>query len=584
MNIKKIFSLFVCAAMVFSVMPFSSSAEDFDGEYIEGEAIFEYTQTLSSENSFLNSQNIPQELTDIGITSVRELDVDKVFDTGVKTNADGTKTKTGYFVGYFDDDVISVCNKLNALESVDLAMPSKIMETDAVTIPTEVVSPTNLYNTYTKWWFEDDLEIPTAWEEFDTLGEGVVVAVLDAGFTLSNPEYTGRIWEDAAGNQGYNAVTKTTDVTADTPHGDNVASIIVGAAGYNYSVIGVAPEAQIMPIKVSKKSNTITIDSVVEGINYAISNCADIISMSVSTSAGSGVTALLLPACEAAYDAGIILCASAGNNSQNASENLRYPAAFDCVIGVMANGSDGQLCDFSNYDPTLEYYNIVAPGYKILGISSAGLTAYQGTSQATPIVSGLAALYRSVYPDHTPEEFFRSLANSSTDIVQSNPEVVTDTTYEFPVVNAMNLLNYPNVKPSLEAIVGSTAVVDNERSFIYGIEENYTSLESYIGVNDGSYSTIPTDNGYGTGTIVRVFTNTGQVFRDYEIVIFGDTDGDAKCDGRDTLLCDFAVSGGAVPDCIAFACDVDFDNSVTETDSGIISRCGVFTDFVSQIR
>ncbi len=585
MNLKKIFSLFVCAVIIFTAMPFCATAVDFTGDFAEGEAIFEYTQTVENEKDFLNNNNIPYELSDIGITSVKEMQVDKIFDTSIKINPDGTKTKSGYFVGYFVDDVEEVCNELLELNSVSYASPNARMQEDAITIPSEVTSPRNLYKTYTKWWFEDSLQIPTAWKEFDTLGKGVVVAVLDTGFTLSNPEYTGRIWEDSAGNKGFNAVTGTSDVTPDSGHGDNVATIIVGAAGYHYSLIGVAPEAQIMPIKVSKKTNDMTIDSVVVAINYAISNNADIITMSLSTNSSNST---LKSACEAAYNAGIIVLASASNNSRSTSQELRYPAAYSCVIGVMASGTDGQLCDFSNYDTTssLTYYNVAAPGYKILGITGSSTTsasAYNGTSQSTPIVAGLAALYLSVYPDHTPEEFRRSLINSSTDTVTSNSSV-TSTTYYFPLVNAVKLLNYPNVKPTLSAITGSTAVVDDDRSLIYGLSEGYTSLEAYIGVSDGTYSIIPTENGNGTGTIVRIYTNAGEAFRDYEIVIFGDTNGDTYCDGRDALLCDYNISGGAVPDSIDFACDVDFDNDVDEDDSGIIARCGVFTDFVSQIR
>lgn len=584
MSFKKFLSLFICAVILFTAMPFCATAEEYIGEYIEGEAVFEYAQTVSDESEFLNNNNIPAELTEIGITSVKELPVEQIYDTGVKTNADGTKTRSGYFIGYFDGDVTDTCAELEKLDSVSFAMPNGLMEEDAITIPTEVTSPRSLYTTYTKWWFEDLLKIPEAWSQFDTFGEGVVVAVLDSGFTVDHIEFTGRIWEDASGNKGYNAVTYTNDVSPDTSHGNNVAGIIVGAAGYNYSLIGVAPEAQIMPIKVSERENYISIAAVVAGINYAISNNADIISLSLSTTEANS---LLQAACEAAYDAGIIVLASASNNSKSAEDDLRYPGAFDCVIGVMASNSDGQLCDFSNYDPTLEYYNIAAPGYRILGVageSNTSATAYSGTSQATPIISGLAALYLSIYPDHTPEEFRRSLMNSSTDTVTSNPSVVTDTTYEFPLVNAMNLLSYPNTQPTLYAITGTTAVIDNNNSFIYGIAENYSSIENYIAVSDGSYEIIPTENGCGTGTIIRVLTNAGVAFRDYEIVIFGDTDGDAECDGRDALLCDYNIAGGAVPDCIDFACDVDFDNDVDSDDSGIIARCGVFTDFVSQIR
>lgn len=581
MKFKKFLSFVLCAVITFTAMPFCATAQEYTGNFVDGEAIFEYTQTIENEKDFLNNSNIPEELAQIGITRVKEMSVDKIFDTSVKENADGTKTKSGYYVGYFDGDVEKICDRLSALASVSYASPSYLMEADSIKIPSEVTSPSSYFNNYTKWWFKDLLNIPQAWEDFDTLGSGVVVAVLDTGFSVNHNEYKERVWTDPAGNKGYNAVTGTSDVTPDTTHGDNVSSIIVGTAGGNYSVIGVAPQAQFIPIKVSTNAGSISIPAVVNGINYAITNGADIISMSLSM---IGVDSLLKAACEAAHDAGIILIASASNNGRSSTQELRYPAAFDCVIGTMACGKDGQLCDFSNYDPSRKYYDIAAPGYQILGISATSMSAYSGTSQSTPIVSGLAALYLSVYPDHTPDEFRRSLLNSSTDTVKSNSSVVTNTTYTFPLVNAVKLLNYPNTKPELYAIAGTTAVVDNENSFVYGIDENYNSIEAFIGVNDGSYEVIPTENGFGTGTIIRVLTNSGQAFRDYEIVIFGDTDGDAKCDGRDVLLCDYNLSGGAVPDCIDFACDVDFDGEVSEIDSGIIARCGVFTDFVSQIR
>ena len=80
---------------------------------------------------------------------------------------------------------------------------------------------------------------------------------------------------------------------------------------------------------------------------------------------------------------------------------------------------------------------------------------------------------------------------------------------------------------------------------------------------DGSYEFIPTEVGGGTGSILRIYALDGQVVRDYQIVIFGDTDGDAICDARDYALCEFAADGGQVSDAVRFAADVDFDDSVS---------------------
>lgn len=585
MKIKNLLCIVFSAVIIFTALPFCANAQGEEAEYISGEVIFSYTQTVGNEEDFLSTGEANEELSALGITEVKELIYDEIYDTGIKENSDSTKTKTGWFLGYFQGDVDEMCQSLKALDSVDEAVPNHTLTQDEITLPTEVASPNNLYTSYTKWWFESLLDIPNTWVEYNTKGEGIVVAVLDAGFSIDNPEFTGRIWEDAAGNRGYNAVTYTSDVSPDSAHGTNVASIIAGAEGYNYSVIGVAPEAQVIPIKVSATLTYISVAHVVAGLNYAIKNNADIISMSLSM---LGSNSVLKAACESAYDAGIFLFASAGNNKRSTTAGVHYPAGYDCVVGVMASGPDGQLCNFSNYDPSLEYYNVAAPGYRILGAYNDNETvlsasAFSGTSQATPIVAGLAALYLSVYPDHTPEEFYRSLVNSSTDTVTSNSSV-TSAGYEFPLVNARKLLDYPATTPSIFAIAGTTAVVNEETGFIYGLIEGYASIEEYIGVNDGTIELIPTDNGNGTGSILRVLTVSGDPYKDYEIVIFGDTDGDALCDGRDTLLCDYVTAGGSVPDSIRFACDVDFDDDVDSDDSGIIFRCGLFTDFVSQIR
>ncbi len=586
MSFKKTVSLFLCAVMLFTAMPLCVKAQS-DTNYAQGEAVIRYTQTVMNENDFISDTNIPEELLNCGVNSIKILPVDEIYDTSIKSNSDGSKTKQTCFVGYFEGDVDEACDELKNVDGVVSASPNLLFEHDSVSIPTEVTSPSSIYNTYTKWWLEGVLEVPTVWQEYETFGKGVVVAVLDSGFNINNPEFTGRVWEDPNGFKGYNAVTYTTDVSPDTTHGNNVAGIVVSAAGYNKNLIGIAPEAQFMPIKVSTNISTISIDAVIVGINYAIKNNADIISMSIST---TGESTDLYNACLAAYESGIIVISSASNSAKSVTDAMHIPAAYDCVIGVMASGKDGQLCNFSNYDTSLQYYNIAAPGYQMVGFGlgdtlSAPLTAYSGTSQATPAIAGLAALYLSVYPDHTPEEFCRSLYNSSTDTVTGNSSIMSDyASYSFPVANAVKLLEYPNAEPTLYKIDGSTTVINDTNSFIYGIEQGFTSLESYIGVNDGTYELIPTENGYGTGTIVRVLTNSGEVYRDYEIVIFGDTDGDGKCDGMDTVLCDYAVQGGSVPDSVKFACDVDFNDKVTSADSVIITGCGTFTNFVTQIR
>lgn len=587
MKIKNFISVVIAAALVFTAMPIVSNAYEIDGEYIENEVNFVYTETVEDKADFCTPLNISQELADCGVVGLKEIQAGSVYDTDVKTNSDGKFTKTTVFNAVTDEDTASACKKLERLDSVSLAEPNFVLQEDSFTMPPEISTPTSYYKNYTKWWFEDLLHIPEAWEEFDTFGEDVIVAVIDSGVHVNNVEIAENIWEDAAGHRGYNADSNVYECAPATSHGGNVAGIVAAKIASNAHLIGVAPKSKIMPIKVSRSSLSISVDAMISGINYAISNGADIITMSLGT---TGTSTMLEKACNEAYNSGIIITASASNNKTDLAVQKSYPSCYSTVIGVMALDNDGQtLCDFSNYDSSGNLLEFAMPGRTILGLprtegSTTGLTGMSGTSQATPIMAGLAALYKSVYPDHTPEEFLYALRNSYVRTCVSNPTVVTNAQYTYKVPDAVNLLRYSNTQPTVSAYAGTTTVIDNESGFIYGLEENYNSIDDYVSVLDGSYEMIPTENGKGTGTVLRIYALDGQVVRDYQIVIFGDTDGDAICDARDYALCEFAADGGQVSNAVRFAADVDFDDSVTADDSGIISRCGVFTDFVSQIR
>lgn len=600
MKAKKFISIFMCIIMIASLMPVYSSAEDNNPEIIEEslpqavdtpefaekQVLFLYTQTVSSGSELCSESNVNDELASCGIISLKEIPADAIFDTEIKHNADGTYTKSTFFTGYTDLSAEECCENIEALDSTDYVSLNYYMHEDSFTMPREITNPVSTYLNYTKWWMEDSLHIPEAWQAHETLGEGSVVAVIDSGFYVNNSEIADNIWEDANGNRGYNAVTGTNDVTPATSHGGNVAGIVAASANKNTNLIGVAPEAKIMAVKVSQSPLNIQVDSVIAGINYAVSNGADVITMSLSTT--SNLTSVKA-ACQAAYDAGITVISSAGNNHANTTSQKCYPAAYDFVIGVMAYGKDNQLCDFSNYDTAHEYYDIAAPGYQILGLPMSeqftGMTCTSGTSQATPIVAGLAALYYSIYPDHTPEEFKNALINSSTETVRSNSTVVPSSVYYFPKVNALKLLGYYDMEvPTVEAFPGTPTTIDDDYDLIYGLEENYASIDDYVSVSNGDCEFIPTENGNGTGSILRVYYLLGEIYKDYEIVIFGDTDGDAVCDGMDSAIFQYIMDGGTVSNGVLFAADVNFDNSISQDDLDIITRCGLKMDFAAQIR
>ncbi len=594
MKVKKFFTFFLCFTLVFTAVPFYSNATDLSeyeqGEYADGRVSFLYTQTVENESDFCSENNLPEELKKCGINSVKELPVSNIYDTEIKTNPDGTLTKSSYLVGFTDEDVPQCCAELDKLYSTDKVSPDYFLYEDTVSIPTEISSPTKNFTSYTKWWFEQ-LHITEAWQQYDTMGEGTVVAVIDSGLYVDNPEIKNNIWEDKYGHRGFDAANLTYDASPATSHGGNVAGIIASEAGHNLHLIGVAPEAKIMPIKVSTNGYAIISTAVVTGINYAIANGADIITMSLSARESESI-ASLEDACNAAYDSGIIVFSSAGNSGKNTSEFICYPAAYSSVISVMAYGTnhDSVLCNFSNYDSTHNYYNIAAPGYAILGLpmdptSITMGTLMAGTSQSTPIVAGIAALYLSVYPDHTPAEFKNALMKGCTDTVTSNPVSSPSQTYTFQRIDALKLLGYySDSVPEVTNNPGTTVVVDDEKDVIYGFSEEIESINDYITVRDGDSEFIPTENGKGTGSLFRVYTLGGNLYKEYRIIVFGDLDGDAKYDGMDAVYCSYFLENDDMPDYLSFACDVDFNNAVTQDDYNIIFGCGIYSDFVTQIR
>lgn len=598
MRVKKFISLLLCIVMVCTIVPVYSLAADIEisepsvseesaEEYAENQVVFLYTQTVNDKGNFCSEEKIPSELLECGISSVKEIPAGAVYDTEIKNNGNGTCTKSAFLIGYTSDGAEECLEKIEALDSVSDASFNYYFTEDAFSMPTEITRKVTNYQTYTQWWMEDSLHIPEAWEKHETLGEGSVVAVIDSGVYVNNPEIASNIWEDANGHRGFNAVTLSYDATPCTSHGGNVAGIIAAKPGNVLDLIGVAPLSKIMPICTSSSpsSTSTTVAAIVAAINYAIENGADVITMSLSTT--TNITSVK-NACDAAYNAGITVIASASNNGTSAAAQRHYPAAYSSVIGVMAYGPDNKLCYFSNWDTTGNYYEVAAPGYKILGLpmseQNGSGTCISGTSQAAPIVASLAALYYSIYPDHTPDEFRNALLNACTDTVNGNSESGSGS-YTFKKVDALKLLDYYDEEtPCVEATPGTPTVVDEDNCFIYGLDEGYASIEDYVTVTNGDYEFIPTAIGNGTGSILRVYSLSGSVYKDYEIVIFGDTDGDALCDGMDCALCQFVMNGGATTPAVAFASDVNFDDAVTQDDVDIIAGCGIKADFVTQIR
>ncbi len=264
-----------------------------------------------------------------------------------------------------------------------------------------------------------------------------IIAVLDSGVDLNHPELQGNLWKNEAecgkdpkkdndGNKlagdchGWNFTEAIESDAAKDPsdidgHGTHISGIIA-ALNDGSGMVGVTPNALIMPIKVMKDSNSKSdvpsSEAFARGIQYAVDNSADVINMSLGWPR-SLETKLLRDAVYYALSNGVAIVAAAGNN--NSSEPL-FPCAYDGVICVGASTINGKFAGFSNFGG---HVDTIAPGEGILGLNPTilepeffpvpGFELRSGTSQSAPMVAGMIGALKAKNKDITIDQIFAKL-------------------------------------------------------------------------------------------------------------------------------------------------------------------------------
>lgn len=586
--------------MICICLPFSSTAgEVITADYVEDEVVFEYTPPASS-GARRSASSFRSRLASLGVTELTALDN---YDDTIQTSSVSFEPTT--YVAKISGDVEKTCREIEKISGISYAEPNYLLETCGYTTPLEITNQINNYVNHEKWYLDTVMNIPAAWEKYQTCGEGITVAVIDNGFYVDATDFSTNLWDDGSGNHGWNTANGSSDISPvyksdgtalrDTAHGSNVAGII-GMASNGSNFVGAAFGAELMLLRVANgeatNNNTtaITSSAVANAVVYARRHKANVISMSLSI-AGIYPTAIK-NAINDAYADSIAVVAAAGNSSVGSAAGLYYPAAASNVIGVMASGQTDRytLTDFSNYDEhSGQYYDIAAPGYAIIGCGteSGKFTVMAGTSQSTPLVASCIALYRSVYPNQTVDKVYNSLRNCSTKNVLSNPTVSTSKTYTYKMLDAVEFIDYGAIKPEVEFNLNTTVTSDAKTGYIYGLDEGFADIASYVTVKDGTGTSafIPTVNGNGTGSKLEIYTITGALYKTYTIIIFGDVNGDCKSDGMDAVLIGcMANNMGEYDDSIKYAADVNFDGSVSDADSVTVAGYAIGNDVISQIR
>lgn len=230
------------------------------------------------------------------------------------------------------------------------------------------------------------IQAPKIWDQ--TKGKGITVAILDTGCDTTHPDLKERI---VGGRNFTNDDGGNLDVYEDyNGHGTHVAGTIA-AIQSNTGVVGVAPEANLLIIKVLDQNGSGQYEWIINGINYAIEQKADIISMSLG---GPEDVPELHEAIQKAVTNNILVICAAGNDGDgdDSTDEFEYPGSYNEVINVGAIDLERHSSNFSNSNNELD---LVAPGEEILSTYLNGTYAtLSGTSMAAPHVSGAVALIK----------------------------------------------------------------------------------------------------------------------------------------------------------------------------------------------
>ncbi|HYK19525.1 MAG TPA: S8 family peptidase [Pyrinomonadaceae bacterium] len=286
-----------------------------------------------------------------------------------------------------------------------------------------------------------DISATLAWAK-TTGSDKVVVAVLDSGVDYTHEDLAGNMWTRPANmapyfdselgtiddEHGYNAIDNASDPMDENGHGTHCAGII-GAEGENdLGIAGVNWKVQIMPLKFMNAGGFGTTKDAIEAINYVIERKkAGVNVRIISASWGSTSRSRALEeVIRKAYENDILFVAAAGNASTNNDRSPHYPSNYNVpnVISVAALDRNDQLASFSNYGP--KSVAIAAPGVEILSTwLENGYEEKSGTSMATPVVSGVAALVLAEHPRMSVDELRKKLLDSTDPIVALKGKIVT---------------------------------------------------------------------------------------------------------------------------------------------------------------
>jgi subtilisin family serine protease len=327
-----------------------------------------------------------------------------------------------------DIDVMSAVEEYKRDPSVEFADPNYIRYISTPTDEFYITGPSpanseNQWGLYKIWL--GSLEAGNSGWNIETGTNEVRVAVIDTGVNYNHDDLINRV----NSLEGYNFVNPGNPPLDDNGHGTHVSGIIGAETNNGTGIAGVDWNCRIIPIKAFNSAGGGSDSNIIDSIFWAVSKEADVINMSFGSADPDDLLEIAL-SCAATSDC--VLVAAAGNNYPTPPPYISYPAYYDHVISVAATRPDDHKASYSNYGA---WVDVSAPGgddgtpysdspHEILSTWYSPNNTYrylQGTSMATPFVSGLAALLRAKYTTMTAEAVAQKIIDYSDNIDDLNP-------------------------------------------------------------------------------------------------------------------------------------------------------------------
>nr|WP_201763439.1 S8 family serine peptidase [Chengkuizengella marina] len=224
------------------------------------------------------------------------------------------------------------------------------------------------------------MDAEDAWD-IEQGSSSVVVAVIDTGVQANHEDLQGKVIA------GYDFIDNDNDPSDGNGHGTHVAGTVGAITNNGIGVAGMAPNVSIMSVRVLNNAGSGTNQGVADGITYAADNGADVINLSLGSTAPS---AAVENAVNYAWNAGVVVVCAAGNAG---STSPHYPAYYTNSLAVAATDSNDNKAWFSTYG---SWVDVAAPGVDIISTwNNGGYNTISGTSMAAPHTAGLAGLLAS---------------------------------------------------------------------------------------------------------------------------------------------------------------------------------------------